>query len=291
MAKTRRKTRATTRRTSPTADKKMERVITMLKSDTYATIRDVLLNLLLVHYGGRNAFLLESANYTNSEYKIEDLLRILSETSLHVVKDSTSLPDYPRYWVTKEKLKSKPETDEEIGQLLGMKNPGGEFYDYTKKRLSLRIKEKKTGATITTELLKGDIKDADNIAFSKQKAESFHVVMKSLGLPYTFTYHLEQDDGTKKRLHELKEENMDYLKEHLAEYKDDLVNALLEKEGTHPIIILFEKAVSTPHKLFRTYLPLFVSIFKMFNKDSYIDDKKQTKINKKFVEIIQSTLK
>ncbi len=289
---TRRTIRHKTRRTSQTKVKNMEFVIKMLKSNKYADIRNVLFNLLLVHYGGRKAFLLESSNFTHSEHNIEEILKIISDTSLHVEKDITGLEDYPRYWVTKEKLDKVPKTDEEIGHLLGMKDPGGDFYDYRKKRLTLTINEEKTGADVTTELLKGDMKDIDNVMFAKNKADSFTTVMTQHHLPYTFVYTLEQDDGTVKRLKELKNENMDYMIEHIHEYKNDLANALLKVDNTHPIITLFHRAVSKNKKLFHHYLPLFVYIYNVFNKDENIDfDKKQSNINKKFIDLIESKYK
>jgi len=295
--KSRRTTRHKTRRTSQTKVKNMEFVIKMLKSNKYADIQNVLFNLLLVHYGGRKAFLLESSNYTDSEHNIEEILKIISDTSLHVEKDITALEDYPRYWITKEKIDKIPETYEEIGHLLGMKNPGGDFYDYRKKRLTLTINEEKTGVDVTTELLKGDMKDIDNVMFAKNKADSFTAVMIQHHLPYTFVYTLVQDDGTVKRLKELKNVNMDYMIEHIYEYKNDLANALLERGNTHPIITLFLRAVTKNKKLFHTYLPLFVYIYKVENKEvdnkyENIDfDEKQSNINKKFVDLIESKCK
>jgi hypothetical protein len=147
----------------------MNIIIDMLKNHLYQDINDFLLNLLLVKYKARNAYLLESANFINSEYSVFDMLNLSKTIGFLITKDITSLPNYPRYWISIEKLNKVPETDEEIGTLLGMKNPGGDYYNYKNKRLYLYINEEKTGVNITTELVLVNINDIDNKQFAINK--------------------------------------------------------------------------------------------------------------------------
>jgi hypothetical protein len=267
----------------------------MLRNREYARIHGSLFNLLLVLYGGRKAFLLETVNFIGTEYA-QDILNIASDIGLYKTDDILSLEDHPRYWITKGKLDKIPETREEIGELLGMKNPGGEFYDYTKKRLILDIYEE-MGGDITTELLSGDIEDEDNKLFAKNKTRSFNKVMKSLNLPYKFVYHLQQDDGSDKRLKELERRNIDYIRKNMNQYKSDIGNCINRYDDSNPIIDLFQRSISiyeNNKELFNKFFPLFIYILKVLidevgespDFESKIED-----IHNKFIDLIELNLK
>jgi hypothetical protein len=229
-------------------------------------ISDFLLNLLLVKYQARKAYLFETSNY--KEKNTKDMLQIALDNGLSIKKDVISLPEFPRYWISKGDLYKIPETDEEIGVLLGMKDPGGEYYDYTHKRLSLDIYEHHTGSNITSELLQGDIRDINNIRYAIQKVESFNKVIDDLSClksKYHFIYELHQDDGSLKRLKELSKKNMKYIRDHKQDYLNDLYNAVSDDEYER-IKTLFNESVNS-NKLFNNYLPMFVEIYNSYNDE------------------------
>jgi hypothetical protein len=299
LLKSKRKSKRNSKRKSKKSKtkniKNVESIINMLKDYKYGRIHGDLLNLLLVKYGARKAFLLESSNFVGEEEYVKEILNIASDIGLCKTRDIISLEDHPRYWITKEKLNNIPETDEDIGDLLGMKNPGGEFYDYTKKRLSLSIFEEKTGGVATTELLLGDMKDEDNQLFAKKKTRSFNKVMKNLNLPYKFVYNFDQNDGAIKRLEELERRNIDYIREHIREYTNDIDNCIIRRDN-NPIIDLFKRSIfiyENNQLLFNKYLPLFIYIYKLLidevGETSDFDTKMED-INSKFIDLIELNL-
>jgi hypothetical protein len=227
-------------------------------------ISEFLLNLLLVKYEARKAYLFETANYKQKNTK--DMLQIALDNGLSIQKDLLSLDEFSRYWISKGKLYKIPETDEEIGFLLGMKDPGGEYYDYKNKRLSLDIYEHNTGSNITSELLIGDIGDIDNIRYAIEKVELFNKVIDDLSLKshYHFVSEFHQDDGSIKRLRELSKKNMKYIREHKQDYLNDLYNALSDEEYERLKIIFIDSLNS--NKLFNNYLPMFIDIYHSYNE-------------------------
>ncbi len=269
-----------------TISKDINKIIQMIKESNNNTILDFLFNLLLVKYEAREAYLLEVANYMNED--IDTLLIIASDIELFIKKDKLSLENYPRYFITKKILKKEPDSDEEIGNLLGMKDAGGYYFNYKMKRLDLQIYEEKMDTSITSEVVLGDINDIDNQKYAEDKVNKFNNVMIKLKLPYRFVYKYNQDDGTIKRFEELKMKNLEYIIQNKDEYINDLANEILGDEKSHPIIILFNKSIANM-RLFNIYYPLFMYIYDIINNEilQYKNyHEKVENINNKFIEII-----
>jgi hypothetical protein len=269
----------------------MNIIIDMLKNHLYQDINDFLLNLLLVKYKARNAYLLESANFIKSEYSVFDMLNLSKTIGFLITKDITSLPNYPRYWISIEKLNKVPETDEEIGTLLGMKNPGGDYYNYKNKRLYLYINEEKTGVNITTELVLGNINDIDNKQFAINKINDFNEIMTNLNLPYIFTYDFSEDDGTIIRHNELSIKNIEYIKNNYNNYINDFLNILsIHQETDHIIITLFNRCLDN-NKLLDKYISIFLYVYQVINEEilEFEDYKSKLEyINNKFIDLINN---
>jgi len=271
--------------------KKIQSLVKMLENLDNEDIYDFLFNLLLVLRDGRKAYLFESSNFMHmsGKKKIDDLLKIAKDCDLFVQKDPVSLDDYPRYWIVKEKLNKIPLTDKAIGKLLGMKDPGDDYFNYKEKRLTLYIKESTTGVNINTEILKGDKDDKENIDHAKNRIDAFNTIMIELDLPYRFSYIFNQDDGSLKRFKELKKKNMKYIQENVEEYVNDLYNIVVEKDTQHPLMYFFEKCAKN-ESLLTTYLPVYVYVYRIFNEELYVGEEPSLhirKINKKFADHIQ----
>jgi len=272
--------------------KRVQSLVKMLENPDNEDLYNFLFNLLLVLHGGRKAYLFESSNFIqmSDKRKTDDLLKIAKDYGLFVQKDPVSLEDYPRYWIVKEKLNKIPLTDEDIGELLGMKDPGGDYFNYKKKRLTLYINESTKKANITTELVKGDKTDKENIDHAKNRVDTFNAIMIELGLPYRFSYIFEQDDGTLKRAKELKIKNMKYIQENVKEYVNDISNLVVIRDNHHPLMDLFEKCAKND-ALLTAYLPVYMHIYRLFNNGLHAGEveasKRIQKINKKFVDHIQ----
>jgi len=271
--------------------KKVQSLVKMLENPDNRDLYDFLFNLLLVLHDGRKAYLFESSNFTQMSDKrnIDDLLKIAKDYGLFVQQDTVSLDDYPRYWIVKEKLDKIPSTDKTIGKLLDMKDPGGDYSNYKDKRLTLYINESTKDVNITTEILKGDKEDKENIDHAKNRVDTFNGIMIDLDLPYRFSYLFEQDDGSLKRIKELKMKHMKYIQENMKYYANDLYNIVVERENHHPLINLFEKCAKN-ESLLTVYLPVYVYVYRIFNGELFVGEEPSfhiRQINKKFVDHIQ----
>ncbi len=270
---------------------KIKQIRDMLQKKSNRELYSFLMNVLLVYYEARPAYLLETSEFVHlsDKYKANDLLDIIKDQGLFAKKDILSLEEYPRYWVTKKKMLSIPRSDKKIGEWLGMKDPGNDYYDYKKKRLSLSIIETTTDSNITTEILLGDKNDIENIEHAEQRIKRFNEQMIQHDLPYRFIYVFNQDDGTIKRLQELKSKNIKYMIENKQDYINDFYNALLKTEDTHPLIPLFEHCIKYPTVL-NMYLPIYLYVYHVFNEDILKNDdfsSKMLKINEKFADQIK----
>jgi len=137
--------------------------------------------------------------------------------------------------------------------------------------------------------LKGDKDDKENIDHAKNRIDAFNAIMIELDLPYRFSYLFEQDDGSLKRVKELKKKNMKYLQDNVKEYINDLYDTVVERENHHPLINLFEKCVKN-ESLLTAYLPVYVYVYRIFNDELYVGEEPSLhirKINKKFADHIQ----
>lgn len=176
-----------------------------------------LLNLLLVKHGGRKAYLLETAEFENENEK--EVLELPKRMGLVIQKDVTSVPNFPRYWIVRERLKMVPKDDDEIGALLGFKDSGGDFGDSKHDRVELKIYSPMIGSSIVTvEMVQGGPKDPANLAHARGKVKAFNDVMKHLGLPYRFRHKFTQLDGSLTRLDKLRELDEVYIRKHIHDY-------------------------------------------------------------------------
>lgn len=256
--------------------------------DNYAFL-DLALNLVLVYYGARDAYLFESSNIKdNKDYK-EKYLKYAEDLGFYILLDPQSIPNYPRYFITKFKIVNIPEDDESVGILLGMKDPGEDYFDYRKTRTIIHFVEINTDVHIVTEIVKtGD--DNKNIEYAKYKMEKFNKVMEDLNLPYRFRFDLEIIDGTYKREQELRLKNMNYVKKNKDEYINDLSNGLVKyPSDQHPLFILFDRCVNNK-KMFNTYLPLFLEFYSLFNTLDVNIEENQRILNEKMVDIMEDSL-
>jgi len=257
------------------------------RGDLAPDYASVLLNLLLVQLDGRRAYLMVTANLkTVTLSEIVPLLRPLGiclyldpisvgekeeykpfynkDLLVYGLPSAFSEGEYPGFWIMKPgtvKEEGIPLTDEEVGALLGMKDPGGDYFDFTRQRTSLSIVERETGAEVTAELLMGD--KEENRPFAEEKANTFTEVMKKVGLPYRFRAKLEVNDGTTIRARERAQGNTRYVVEHQKEYLNDLTNILPE----HHVVVRVFKRMMREKKLVKKYVPLYLSFYRLYRPD------------------------
>lgn len=97
------------------------------------------INIVLVYFEVREAFLLETSNHINS-YTPEESLSIIKDfiiklqekyslsNSMYMTYDRLSDEDFPRYIITNKPLQKAPTNDKQLGKLLGFKCYGHEEY-------------------------------------------------------------------------------------------------------------------------------------------------------------------
>lgn len=249
---------------------------------------DFSLNLVLVYYGARDAYLFESSNIKSDKDDTEKYLKCAEDLGFFILLDPQSMPDDPRYFITKFKIVNLPEDDESVGTLLGMKDPGEDYFDYRKTRTIIRFVEINTDVHIITEIVKtGDNK---NIEYAQYKIEKFNKVMEDLNLSYKFRFDLEITDGTYKREQELKFKNINYAKKNKEEYINDLSNGLVSyPSDQHPLFILFDRCLYNK-KMFNVYLPLFLEFYSLFNSFQNDIVENQRILNEKMIDIMEDSL-
>lgn len=267
---------------------KLVHEIHMIHHDEEST--EIPMQYLLVKYGGRKAFLLETSEY--SPETVQKFLALAKEIGLNVTKDRLGLESSPRYLIHAGKLKTIPRNDEDLGALLGFKDPGGDFGDWRHSRTTLDISPTAetcgfgcVGAS-TTELVKGNRQEIE--AFADMKVRSFNNVMTKLGLPYRFDYGIQEKHGSLRRSEELKRMNMKYIRTNKHLYINDLWNQLNGDEN-HPFLLLFETVIKNKETLKR-YLPFYLYFYRLINDDKVMYDTKTIikRLNKKFLELLST---
>ena len=238
-----------------------------------------LFNLLLVKCGARKAYFFDN---TNDVERTKKIIQLAKTIGLYVNKDPTTSEENPGYWIY-QTMNKLPTSSEETGKILGFLNPSSDDSDFGNFRIhraSLHILEKTTNSYITSEVVMDDIETVRE--FAKQKVALFNQAMIEQQLPYRFKYEINIDDGTIQRMSELEQGHKEYLIKHRKEYINDFENIF--DTSVHPLITLFKKMIHDK-KLLIQYTPLFLYIYKMYNKWVILNDKQLDKIYTKFIDI------
>lgn len=238
-----------------------------------------LFNLLLVRCGARKAYFFDNTNNIERTKKTNELARSIG---LHVKKDPTTSEENPGFWIY-QTMNPLPVTSEETGIALGFLNPSSDdsdFGNFRIRRASLHIMEKTTKSYITSEVVTEDMETVRE--FAKKKVTLFNETMINHSLPYRFHYEIDVDDGTIQRMTELEQGNTEYIIKHRKEYLNDLENML--DKSVHPLITLFKQMIQD-QSLRKKHTPLFLYMYKMFNKWVVLTDKQLETIYKKFIDL------
>ena len=198
-----------------------------------------LLQLLLVHEGARKAYLLETGN---DEFHISHLLILelfAKDLPLSITTDPLSNPQFPCYFIHKEPI-DVPKNDEDIGKLLGMFRPGGDFGNYWKKRYYLEIYHQ--GTQMFAEILGVDSIDNEQFdIYYEEKKKMWNGVLEKYQLPFSFDFRVSVDDGRKFRHQKLLELDIDYITSHQEKYENDMFNSCKDEKELDNHLNLLEK--------------------------------------------------
>lgn len=188
---------------------------------------EVIINILLVAKGSRNATLIEWNNFSKEEKeKYEPLgMKFIQDLNL------TTLP-YPfsdsRIFVVKNKNISAPKDDDEIVKILELECDTPEYYNKDVNRIAGKILEIQTKQQIYLEVCDSSKIDKNKLNNSlEKKVENFNGAMKSLGLKYRFEIEIKELTPREELLKNYR--NKDFLSTHLNDYAELLYNEFHEK--------------------------------------------------------------
>jgi len=187
-----------------------------------------LLNIWIVAHGGREACLIESANYRDIfEENWTTLKNFAENLELHIRKDPNSHRNYPRYLISKEVVKKKF-NESELGKMLGMSYLKSDYGNDRLPRTSLEIWAthsdwKDEDVQIWAEV---SLEPENSISNASQMTEKWNLILKLFSFPLLPNIEVyltvEQDDGWQMRLDKL--EDTTYFIEHYNDYANDVYN-------------------------------------------------------------------
>ena len=198
-----------------------------------------LLQLLLVHEGARKAYLLETGN---DDFHISHLLILelfAKDLPLSITTDPFSNKKFPSYFIHKEPIDT-PQNHEDIGKLLGMFRPGGDFGNYWKKRYYLEIYYQ--GSQMFAEILGVDSINHDQFdIYYEEKKKMWNGVLEKYQIPGPFDFRVSMDDGRKFRHQKLLQLDIDYITTNRDHYENDMFNCCKDEKELDNSLNLLEK--------------------------------------------------
>jgi hypothetical protein len=207
----------------------------------------MILNILLVQSGARDATLIELLNnipIEDKEYYRQEIDMWIKKFDLHIIPDYSSSE---RFFIVKNESLKTPETQDEIATLLGFLCIGHDFSNDQIERIGGIITEQKTGAAVYAEYCEASKISKEQVEEHFQKyVDRFNQAIQEYDLPYRFTYKVTVD----KPLHYYLERasDQDFVKNNLFEYITILQNYYFERSrfildhdlfSTHPEIFQF----------------------------------------------------
>ena len=194
----------------------------LLKILEYTLLFQMVLNIILVKLGARQATLieinnLESLGETKNIY--EKILNVIIK-KMNMVK-TRDIVSY-RYFVTNKKIKG-PTTDEEIGKLLGFECVGHDYHLQDVPRVSFSIYEQNTDENIYTEVCEKDkIEDLDEMIRKQEaKVKLWNEIISGV-IPYEFQLEIKELLPSRDLYNNY--ENKHYVIENIAEYLNLIYN-------------------------------------------------------------------
>lgn len=215
-----------------------EYIQTIIKNNIFDS--EMTINLYLVAKAVRRCCLLEYANIKNKYTRdtfYKTIVKIINHINNFIIDKLTIFEEniypYPRLLICKSndytnifyKLKTCHYKDYEyqLGLVLEMLYPGGDFSNFHKPRLTGRIFINDIYLYAETFIVKDFEIDyfclENNLS---EKINKFNSVLKELNL--NAEYSILYDDGLDYRIKQINENNKKYVQEHLQDYLNDIYN-------------------------------------------------------------------
>jgi hypothetical protein len=193
-----------------------------------------LLNIWIVAHGGREACLIESANFQDTfDENWPILKKFAKDLDLYIRKDPNGLESYPRYLISKDMVKKKF-NESELGRMLGFvylkSDYGNDRVPRTVSHIWATEPEwKDEDVSVWTEVSRTP---EESILNTTELVESWNAILKVFPFPLLpniqFYLQVSKDDGWQMRLDNLN--NDLYFIENYEEYLNDVENYTPDEE-------------------------------------------------------------
>lgn len=186
---------------------------------------DPVVNILLVYFGKRPSFLLESANFEKDRWRNlhRKIKTIVSDLNLVETLDPLGLENYPRYFISKKPIRI-PQRDQDIAQLLGM-SWSGDFSDFRQPRHTIGIVVDKVGE-IFTQIVGGNVTIKPHFELWKKRAKDWEKTWNANTQNHKLSFSTIKlyDPGTLQREKKMMQQDLDYIKKHSQDFDNDAWN-------------------------------------------------------------------
>jgi hypothetical protein len=212
----------------------LEEVFKIILSKTPDYYIEFVVQIILVTYGARKAFLFESSNFTGEgRQPVNDLKFVISVVNRYggdlklTMQDGTHV--LKRYFVTKKSVPVKTKSsDEEIAALLGFYCKGHDYSNQNKQRISASI-SLDSKHDIYAEICETQKIDLKKFEFHvKNKTNNFNLILKKFGMHATVKFDNMIPETI--LLKNLKAGDLDYVKKNMDKYIDILENNYRSKD-------------------------------------------------------------
>ena len=225
-------------------DSRLRTELTSLPSPSERTTRlwDSIINVVIVHLGGRPACLVESADYHSDHRRWVRDWRLIQRLAvevlgLHITQDEIGHPDYPRYIVSSKKIQQAPTNHQALGRLLGM-TWTGQFYNFKMPRWSMTIYTTPPPTiNLFTQVVVGSSIAAHRQAIHRMCRRWQRLWDRHTGAFGGFEFHVgvDHDPGTMERMARLLTD-AEYVRANTGQYVNDVQNFVPEIKDTSRLL-------------------------------------------------------
>lgn len=216
------------------------------------------INILLVWTDGRNATLIETANWVDLRGDIQTNLKVVFDfvellnsknnqvqtnydtNILYLKYDDFSLENFPRYFITNKPLKKSPDNDRDIGKILEMYCYDFDYSNFYIDRLGFNINafvgNKKEKFEIFAELCDKRINPQDIFTHYRNRIERMNESMNKINFNISFDFEYKIMYGLDTLYDKILDNDLEFIHEKYSEYYN-----LIDNFGSSTLAKIFTR--------------------------------------------------
>jgi hypothetical protein len=245
---------------------------------TQSIFFEAVVNVTLVYYNERDAFLYESTNFKNNTQFIYKLVEMFNNNGakFKIKNDEYTFPRFLVYkedsWIDKD-LEKNPDNirdDSSLAKYLGFQCVGHDFSNYWESRITVsffvenpKYNKRANIVTEVCEINKIPKNEIERIAF--EKLERFNSVLKQYDLKVTVDITVDQ--GVNSRIKKVDEKNIVYIRDNIDDYTNDIENEYGNFDKTYTYQYLEKNNYKIDYKFID-----FLKFFYNYMVDGVFDD-------------------